>query len=198
MRGKENTPFIKRKTSLLISILLVFLCLTNIVGMTAALFFDDNEDGKICVNITTGQVKVDIVDIHQQSLEGDVLRFARSHDQGMLYFEPGAAYCTQGFQIKNEGNILINYNLYISNDPNMDMVAFKKAFDVYITDDLEGFRTVEPLTSFQGTLQPKTNSTTYYLIVRMKADADNVFQQQRYDGIGVTVYAVQGNVGVEE
>ena len=88
--------------------------------------------------------------------------------------------------------------MYISNNPAVDMVAFQEAFDFFITDDLEGFRTVEKLTDFYGTLQPRATSKTYFLIVKMKDSASNEFQNQCYDGIGITVYAVQGNVDARE
>ena len=41
------------------------------------------------------------------------------------------------------------------------------------------------------------SSDIYYLVVRMKDDAGNAYQDQSYSGIGITVWAVQGNAHVE-
>ena len=40
-------------------------------------------------------------------------------------------------------------------------------------------------------------SETYYLVIRMKETAGNEFQNKTYTGIGITVYAVQGNAPIE-
>ena len=57
-----------------------------------------------------------------------------------------------------------------------------------------------PMTEFSKLLQPDTVSEqTYYLFVHMKETAGNEFnrkEQAIYSGIGITVYAVQGNFDV--
>ena len=47
-------------------------------------------------------------------------------------------------------------------------------------------------------LKADKSSATYFLIIRMKEEAGNAFQNKKYTGIGVTVYAVQGNVEIKE
>ena len=71
-----------------------------------------------------------------------------------------------------------------------------KAFEVWITTDRTQKTPAEKLTEFSGKLMPKTESDVFYLFVRMKTDADNDFQGEEYSGIGITVYAVQGNVNM--
>lgn len=50
------------------------------------------------------------------------------------------------------------------------------------------------ITSFTDRLEPGQSTGIYYLILRMKETAGNDFQGAAYSGIGVTAYAVQGNV----
>ena len=179
------------------SILIILLCLVSVVGSTWALF-TSGEDGKIGINSTSGYIDLDIVDTDGNSLVGDVLNFESKVDDGKpIYFEPGATFYTQGFTIKNNGNITVNYRLYISNDENENMELFSEAFDLWVTDDLNSIGDDSKMTQFVGTLAPGETGSTQYLVIRMKEDAGNDFQGKVYTGIGITVYAVQGNVGIE-
>jgi hypothetical protein len=63
------------------------------------------------------------------------------------------------------------------------------------------------LTEFRGETRPGTDGylpagqsdeTFYCLFVKMKESAGNEFQGSTYEGIGITVHAVQGNVSVNE
>ena len=58
-------------------------------------------------------------------------------------------------------------------------------------------------TAFWETLENSTNpgkstSETYYLFIRMKENVGNDFKDQIFTGIGVTVFATQRNVSIEE
>ena len=78
---------------------------------------------------------------------------------------------------------------------------FNKAFEIWITKKPTRSAEAEDLKPFIGTLGVDENnntSDTYYLVVKMKESTDNHFQNKEYTGIGVTVYAVQGNVDIEE
>lgn len=179
------------------SVFIILLCLVSVVGSTWALF-TSGEDGKIGINSTSGYIDLDIVDTDGNSLVGEVLNFESKVDDGKpIYFEPGATFYTQGFTIKNNGNITVNYRLYISNDENENMELFSEAFDLWVTDDLNNIGDDSKITQFVGTLAPGETGSTQYLVIRMKEDAGNDFQGKVYTGIGITVYAVQGNVGIE-
>jgi hypothetical protein len=52
------------------------------------------------------------------------------------------------------------------------------------------------ITEFEGTLGPEESGKVYYLVIKMKESAGNDFQNKVYSGIGITVYAVQGNVNI--
>lgn len=94
---------------------------------------------------------------------------------------------------------------------------FHKAFDVWITTDPTDPTQRTDISEFVGRLAAPSASEstagvaevaaengasvsdeTYYLVIRMKEDVGNEYQGKYYTGIGVTVYAVQGNVVIKE
>ena len=126
-----------KATMLIVGVMVILLCVISITGATLALFTSDTTDGTIGINATSGDLSVDIVDAsveNPSSLVGDVLDFITTAEQSEILFEPGAVYYTEGFRVKNNGNIPVNYILYISED---DSVAgnFAEAFEVYLTND---------------------------------------------------------------
>lgn len=189
----------ERKKVATITVLIVFILilLSTIAGITYALFTSGN-DGKIGINQTSGKCKIDIVDVEGNSLVGDVLHFVAADKREKIYFEPGATYCTEGFMVKNIGNIPVNFRLYISEDERVDKETFEEAFELWITDDPSNMSGAEKITSFTDRLEVEQNSGTYYLAIKMKETAGNEFQNKTYSGIGITVYAIQGNVSVGE
>ena len=81
---------------------------------------------------------------------------------------------------------------------NTDMDEFKEAFDFFITKNPTDLDNVEPLDKVEGKLALQQSTDVYYLVVRMKTTADNTFKNQRFAGVGITVYAVQGNAVLGE
>ena len=200
LRDKSN------KQMVIIAALIILLCLVSLTGATFALFTAQTEDGTIGVITTAGYIKVDIVDAYNtdQSLVDSVLQFQTTQGTTDPYFEPGACFITQGFKIKNEGNITINFHLYVGKDnivdvdgEPVDIAEFNEAFEVLVTSDPTNPMSASPLGIFFEDLEGESvTDDTYYLVVKMKETADNRFQNKYYDGIGVTVYAVQGNVDI--
>ena len=179
--------------ALIIAALVVLLCLSCLTGATLALFTSDIRDGTIGVVTTTGKVKVDIVDTYyEETLVGRALDFFTTSNHQEILFEPGAFFYTQPFKVKNDGNIPINFRLSVSEDKDIDMEHFHEAFEVWISKDPTSSE-AERLTEFKGRLEAGESSESYYLLVKMKETAGNEFQKKSYSGIGVTVYAVQGN-----
>ena len=79
------------------------------------------------------------------------------------------------------------------------MQEFYEAFDIWISTSPTDLDNAQRMTEFVGRLEAGCCSTdTYYLFVKMKESAGNEFQGKIYEGIGVTVYAVQGNVDAKE
>ena len=88
--------------------------------------------------------------------------------------------------------------MYISNDENENMQAFEDAFELWVTTDPKNLNDAEQIKSFVvEDLDPLDTSEMYYLVIRMKTTATNDFQGKEYSGIGITVYAVQGNVEIQ-
>lgn len=187
----------RKKITIIILIIIILLLLTTIVGLTYALFTSGGDDGKIGVNVTSGKCKIDIVDAEDKSLVGDVLDFVTEKKKDKIYFEPGATYYTEGFEVKNIGNIPVNFRVFISEDESNDRYSFQEAFELWITKDPKNLENAERLTEFTGRLEVDQMSETYYLVIRMKETAGNEFQNKTYTGIGITVYAVQGNAPIE-
>lgn len=189
------------RQALIIAVIVILLCLVSLMGATYALFMETAENGTIGVITTAGDIKVDIVNAldEQDSLVGEVLQFQTSDTQRDILFEPGATFYTQGFKIKNTGDIPINFRLYISEDEKIDMEEFNRAFDVWISTSKTNTADAKKITEFTDYLEVGCSSeATYYLFIKMKENVGNEFQGKTYTGIGVTVYAVQGNVEAKE
>lgn len=191
------------KQTLIIAVIVILLCLVSITGATLALFTSSVEDGTIGINATSGDIEVDIIDAtnNPSSLVGDVLDFAvKSGEdttlQQIVLFEPGATFYTEGFRIKNNGNVTLRYIVHISDDDTMDEkleVMFSDAFEVWITADPTSKSEMVKLYEFEGTLKAGQTSDIYHLVFRMKETAGNEFQEREFTGVGITVCAVQGN-----
>ena len=200
------------KQAFIMTALVILLCLVCLTGSTLALFTSDPNDGTIGIVTTSGDVEVDIVDTSGASLQNKALAFmttsgTTTNSENVL-FEPGATFYTQGFRIKNTGNVSINFRLSVCEDDVIDihgkpvpMKEFNEIFEVWITTDPTDPAKAEPLKPFTGSLRAeegKDLSETYYLFIKMKESTGNEFQNKTYTGIGVTVYAVQGNVDINK
>ena len=192
------------KKSIIMTVLVILLCLVSLTGATLALFTSDPDDGTIGVVATAGDISVDIVDTAGETLVGKALDFQLTSATDKILFEPGATFYTQGFKIKNgDGSIPVKYHLYVSNNTikdgvgekaqPIDMETFKETFEIWISTSTENYENGQKLDEFRGTLDVGKTSETYYLFIKMKETVGNEFQGKTYSGIGVTVYAVQGN-----
>ena len=183
------------KKAFIIGSLVILLCIVCLTGATLALFTNDLHDGTIGIITTTGSVKVDIVDAETgESIVGSVLAFQTSVTDREIYFEPGSTYYTQGFKVKNIGSVPIKFRVYVSEDEDFTVSEINDAFDIWISKKPDSIEGAKPIDDFSGYLEVDAVSDDYYyLYVRMKETADNTFQGQTYSGIGVTVFAVQGN-----
>ncbi len=187
----------RRKTRAIITLsIMVIILLIAFIGLVYFVFTFEN-DGKIGVITITGECKVDVVDTKGNSLIGDVLDFETTEKENKIYFEPGSLYYTEGFAVTNIGTMPVNFHATISKDAETDSSAFEEAFELWITQDTSNLENAEKLTSFTGNLDVDQSSETYYLVIRMKETAGNEFQNKTYTGIGITVYAVQGNAPIE-
>ena len=181
----------------MIAALVTLLCLVCLTGSTLALFTADADDGKIGIVATAGDIKIDVVDANDENLSfvGDVLKFQTASGTGDVLFEPGASFYTVGFRVKNTGDIPVSFSLSVSRDEDTAGEAFDAAFEVWLVTDVKSPENAVQLTEFVGYLDVgESSEEVYYLIVRMKETAGNEYQNKAYTGIGITVYAVQGNL----
>ena len=195
------------KQAFIIAALVILLCLVCLTGATLALFTNDPNDGTIGIVTTSGDVEIDIVDTSGASLQNRALSFVTTSgekDSEDVLFEPGAKFYTQEFMIQNTGDIPVNFHLSVGKDniveviggkeEKVDLETFFNTFEIWIVEKGQGLDTAERMEDFivKG-LQPNNSSSTYRLFIKMKETVGNEFQGKTYAGIGVTVYAVQGN-----
>ena len=198
------------KQAFIIAALVILLCLVCLTGATLALFTNDPNDGTIGIVTTSGDVEIDIVDTSGASLQNRALSFVTTSgekDSEDVLFEPGAKFYTQEFMIQNTGDIPVNFHLSVGKDniveviggkeEKVDLETFFNTFEIWIVEKGQGLDTAERMEDFivKG-LQPNNSSSTYRLFIKMKETVGNEFQGKTYAGIGVTVYAVQGNVNL--
>ena len=187
------------KKTLLIAASVILLCIVSVTGATLALFTSTN-DGKIGINTTSGDLEVDIVDAsdNPQSLVGDTLDFVTTSNNREVLFEPGAMYYTEGFRVKNIGEISLKYIVYISGEGESDEgLSFSQAFEAWITTDPTNRSDMVRMQDFSGVLKKDESSEVYYLVFRMKEEAGNEYQGKSFTGVGITVCAVQMNGYIE-
>ena len=103
----------KTKRALTGSVISVLVCTAMLVGTTFAWFTDSVSTGKN--TITAGSLTVDLIDEEGNSLEGKTLNWsvADGRAQEEILWEPGAVYVTEGFRVKNTGNLALKYKLTV-------------------------------------------------------------------------------------
>ena len=186
------------KQAFIMTALVILLCLVCLTGATLALFTNDLNDGTIGIITTSGEVEIDIVDTSGATLQNKALDFITSSADKESLFEPGATFYTQEFQVMNKGDIPVNFSLSVSKDDKINMEEFDEAFEIWIVRaSEENFKNAERITNFKGRLEVGESSEKYCLVIKMKESVGNEFQGKTYMGIGVTVYAVQGNAKLD-
>ena len=84
-----------------------------------------------------------------------------------------------------------------------ERAEFENAFEFWITTDPANQSDAARPNEFIGYLEAERGSQsitaeTYFLMIKMKEPAGNTFQNAKYEGIGITVYALQGNAIMQE
>jgi hypothetical protein len=87
--------------------------------------------------------------------------------------------------------------MFVSVDERVENKDFTDAFELWITTDITSRDSEVKLKEYKSRLEIGQESATYYLVVKMKPTIGNGFQNKAYRGIGVTVYAIQGNADLE-
>ena len=198
MNNKKAT-----KRALLTSVMALVMCVVMLVGTTFAWFTDTASTG---VNkIQAGNLKVDIVDKDGTSLKNKSLSFIKAGlttDTGAeidpnatteILWEPGCRYLTEGFKIKNDGNLALKWKAVVNKGTTAKNPGKFDLLDVIDFYLVKGDKNSEGtlLDEFTGTLQKTETSDVYYIKGVMKTTAGNDYQGLTLDGITITVYATQ-------
>ena len=178
------------KRALLCSVLSIALCLSMLIGTTFAWFTDTATTG---VNkIVSGKLEVDIVSTEEgnPTLQGTGLQFASADGKTgeAILWEPGATYKTQGFKIKNNGNLALKFKVAINGTTGSSDLLKVITFSIVNANTKE----VVDLNAFEGQLKTANAlSDTYYIQGHMAETAGNEYQEKELDGVTITVYATQ-------
>ena len=203
-----------KKSALLLSFTSLLLCFAMLAGSTFAWFTDTATTG---VNkIVAGNLKVDIVAedgvtsltgadgklywTQKQSAGGQATAVT---DADKPLWEPGVTFLTQGFKIKNDGNLALKWKMTVNKENIENGKADASAKDgmslldvidfSVVTDQAKDAEAVK-IEEFVGHLEKeKTSEKTYYIKAHMQETAGNDYQSLTLDGITITVYATQLN-----
>ena len=184
------------KRALLCSVLSLALCLRMLIGTTFAWFTDT---ATTAVNkIQAGNLDIELQmkdkDDKWVNAEGKTLPFlvegAIPAEGTQILWEPGCTYKTQGFKIKNNGNLALKYKVAINGTTGSSDLLKVITFSIV---NVAG-ETVN-LDTFEGHLA-STNalSDAYYIQGHMNETAGNEYQEKELDGVSITVYATQDTV----
>ena len=185
---KNNTT----KKALGSSIFALFMCVMMLIGTTFAWFTDT---ASTAVNkIQAGTLKVDIVKASDNSsIKGKSMSFVNKDGSADILWEPGVTFKTDGFKIKNDGNLALKYKLQLNG-----INGSSKLLEVIEFSVVNESGTAVDLDTFEGNLQPAATTSdgseysgTYYIQGHMKESAGNEYQGLDLEGIGITVVATQ-------
>lgn len=162
------------------SVLAVVLCTTMLIGATFAWFTSSSSVG---VNtIQTGTLKVQIVDA-----DGNEIQNAISFDAAENW-QPGATYTTEGFAVKNAGNLKLKYEIILTGiEGDADLL------DVIIFDVVDADGKTVALKTYASALEEGATSELLYIRAHVSEDAGNEYQNLTITGLGITVKAEQYN-----
>ena len=196
------------KRALFTSVMALVMCVVMLVGTTFAWFTDTASTG---VNkIVAGNLKVDIVnEAGTASIKNSGLEFVSADNVTKgeaILWEPGCRYLTEGFRIKNDGNLALKWKAEINKDNIVDGKvegstiakdgkSLLDVIDFYVvTKATDGTETAVAIENFTGKLGATETSGVYYIKGVMKTTAGNDYQDLTLDGITITVYATQDTV----
>ena len=191
------------KRALLTSIMALVMCVVMLVGTTFAWFTDT---ASTAVNkIVAGNLDVDIVDENGDSLDGESLSFVNKDNSEQILWEPGVTFHTEGFRIKNAGNLALKWKMVVNKDSASTGVVegsngkagmnLLDVIDFSVVSSKDENAPAVKIDEFVGHTAAETiDSVTYYIKGTMKTTAGNDYQNLTLDGITITVYATQDTV----
>ena len=190
------------KRALLTSVMALAMCVVMLAGTTFAWFTDTASTG---VNkIVAGNLKVDIVGATTGN-HIDSLSFQNKDNSSSILWEPGVTFHTEGFRIKNDGNLALKWKMVVNKDSASTGVVegsngkagmnLLDVIDFSVVSSKDENAPAVKIDEFVGHTAAETiDSVTYYIKGTMKTTAGNDYQNLTLNGITITVYATQDTV----
>ena len=174
------------KQALLLSVLSMVLCVSMLIGSTFA-WFTDSATANVNT-IQSGNLDVELVGEDGEPLEG-ALKWKAQDNRETILWEPGCEYKTQGFRIKNNGNLALKYTIALNG-----VVGDARLLEVINFSVVDANGTEIALNTFEGKLEnANQTSDVLYLKGKMSEAADNNYMKQELSGITIVIYATQLN-----
>ncbi len=176
------------KRALVASVVSLLLCMSMLIGSTFAWFTDT--DTTAVSNIVSGTLDIEIVDKNGNP-KTDALKFVNKDGSDDILWEPGATYRTEGFQLKNVGNLWLKYtvtvnNTEVSKNKLNEVITFSLVKEDGTKIDLAGMKDIplapNGVTNTEGVM---------YIEGHMDENAGNEYQNLTLSGVSITVYAAQ-------
>ena len=189
------------------SVMALVMCVVMLVGTTFAWFTDTASTG---VNkIVSGNLKVDIIgensDSHVEKLNFKKAATTDADAGAEILWEPGVTFHTEGFRIKNDGNLALKWKMVVNKDSASTGVVegsngkagmnLLDVIDFYVVNSKNENAQAVKIDEFVGHTAAETiDNVTYYIKGVMQTTAGNDYQDLTLEGITITVYATQDAV----
>ena len=184
------------KKALMLSLLSMVLCVSMLVGSTFAWFTDTATTGVTKIQAGNLDVTLEMKDNagNWVSAEGKTLQFKVNGvipaEGTEIFWEPGCTYELPELRVVNNGNLALKYKVVISGINGS--AKLNEVIDWTITLDGANY-----VLGSEHTLAAKDGETVDYDVLTIKGHmqetADNDYQKETIEGIGITVYAVQAS-----
>lgn len=184
------------KKALMLSLLSMVLCVSMLVGSTFAWFTDTATTGVTKIQAGNLDVTLEMKDNagNWVSAEGKTLQFKVNGvipaEGTEIFWEPGCTYELPELRVVNNGNLALKYKVVISGINGS--AKLNEVIDWTITLDGTNY-----VLGSEHTLAAKDGETVDYDVLTIKGHmqetANNDYQKETIEGIGITVYAVQAS-----
>ncbi len=190
-----NTKTTRR--ALLSSAMALVLCLTMLMGTTFAWFTDT---ATVSVNtIQSGTLDLELVDENGNALDEalEFVKAAGAPTAEKVLWEPGATYYTEGFRIKNIGNLAFKFKVAVSNAGEGNVELLEVINFELVSKAADGSSSeYKVYDGAEGYVLPNDNKNAlgdevYYLRGTMDTTAGNDYQDLKLENVTIAVYATQ-------
>ena len=191
------TKHVSTKRALILSLLSMLLCVSMLIGSTYAWFTDTATTAVNKIQAGTLDVALEMKDNNGNwvSAEGKTLQFlveGKIPAEGTeILWEPGCTYSLPELRVVNNGNLALKYKLVITGINGS--AKLNEVIDWTVTLDGADYTVGE-----EHRLAAKTEAAVDADVLTVKGHmqetAGNDYQDEKIEGVGITVYATQDAV----